>query len=89
MRSKGESGRFDVRVEGVGKFGKWMEFNMKNQNLTTQLVADMLHVTRQRVMSHIKQETYADFPNVVAYCWVFNVADDPHRIYELVKEDWR
>lgn len=87
MRYK-NSGRFGIRVTGVGKFGKWLEDNMKDSNLTCEKLANILNVSRQKIVNHVRCKTYTDFPNVVAYCWAFGMKDDPRKIYELVKEDW-
>lgn len=88
MRSKNGSGRHGIRVIGIGKFGTWLEKNMRERNLTCQDLANILDVSRQKIMLHVKCKTYVDFPNVIAYCWVFGMKDDPNEIYKLVKEDW-
>lgn len=82
------AGRRGVRVTGVGKFGKWLEMNMKENDLTCEKLANKLDVSRQKIVLHIRRTTQVDFPNVIAYCWAFGMKDDPYEIYQLVKEDW-
>lgn len=57
-----------LRVNANGKFGTWLAENMRQRSYTCIDMANLLHVSRQRIVQHIRRETRVDFPNVVAYC---------------------
>lgn len=77
----------ELRIHGVGEFGKWMEKNMLEQHLTCAGVARILDIHPNRVRNHLKGTAYITLPDVIAYCWVFGMTDDPKDIYKLVLAD--
>ena len=70
------------------QFGAWLASNIGFKKWTQAEVAKRLHVSRAHVNNHVTGLTAPTYINVVAYCWLFGVNDDPEEIWKLKDEEF-
>ena len=69
------------------KFAQWLVEHIDASGLTYADVGKKLHVGRTAISGHATGLSKPTFMNVVAYCWLFGVQDDPEEIWNLQKDE--
>lgn len=65
----------------INKFGHWLNGQMLANNYTCEMLADMLHVSKQTVSNHVRGTVTPSYVFVVAYCSIFENIDDYNDIW--------
>ena len=72
-----------MRSEPSTQFGKWLDVQMRKNNMSCLEVATKMHTCYTQVSLHRAGKKHPNFSTVLAYCWVFGCKDDPETVWKL------
>lgn len=68
-------------------FGRWLKCEIIHNGWSCKNVAEELHITKQSVAYHINGKSKPSYPNVIAYCYLFDQLQNLDRIWKMTEEE--